>query len=462
MNGNGVPSHMEGQHYMKLHLFKVLNALIEKISGRNNKKQTPQAARPRREEKIEVSAEKTEKRPSKFSQIGLPKELLKSIEKMGYEEMTPIQEATYTTVMAGRDLCALAETGSGKTAACAIPLVQQVDIHENVIQGLVIVPTRELCIQYVGEIDKIGGGLGVVPFAVFGGFDKKIQIAKLRHEVHVLVATPGRLIDLLYDGEVSLSKVKCVVLDEADELLREGFLEDIEFIMSCMLQDHQTLLFAATMDEEITKLTHNYLRDPVYLSLIKKRAAPASIEHYFAYVHPNHKKEEMVKYLSREDVSQGIIFCNARYKVDKLFHDMRKELKDIDYIHAGLSQDKRSSLFRQFKKKQLRYLIATDVAGRGLDFTHVTHVVNWDFPDNGTQYTHRTGRSGRMGRSGRAFTLVTKGDLPRLRELVRKKKVTPRWIGKDPLRNTTQPKGAKQGRPRRYHRPARSRKPQST
>jgi len=441
---------------MKFNLFKAPRSLIAMISGKNNNKKAPQKVEQHRERTSTVPAQEEKKLPSKFSNIGLPKEVLTAIEKMGYDDMTPVQEATYPIIMSGQDLCALAETGSGKTAACAIPLVQQIDTKENAIQALVIVPTRELCIQYVGEIDKIGKGMGVVPFAVFGGFDKKIQTAKIKHEVHVLVATPGRLIDLLYDGVVRLSKVKCVVLDEADELLREGFLEDIEFIMSCILQEHQTLLFAATMDEEITKLTHNYLRDPVYLSLIKTRVAPASIEHYFAYVHPDHKKEEMVKYLAGEDAGQGIIFCNARYKVDNLFRDMRKDMKDIDYIHAGLSQDKRTSLFRQFKKKKLRYLIATDVAGRGLDFTHVTHIVNWDFPDTGTQYTHRTGRSGRMGKLGKAFTLVTKGDLPKLRELIRKRKVTPRWIGRDPLQISALPQGGTKKKGKKYYRPSRA------
>ena len=436
---------------MIVHLVRALRSFVAAISGRNNNKGMPQKAEQQGNGVGGTTARETEKGPSKFCDIGLPNEVLSAIEKMGYEEMTPVQEVTYPHIMAGQDLCALAETGSGKTAACAIPLVQQIDTTENAIQGLVIVPTRELCIQYVDEIEKIGREMGVIPFAVFGGFDKKIQVAKIKHEVHVLVATPGRLIDLLYDGVVNLSKVTCVVLDEADELLQEGFLEDIEFILSCMLQEHQTLLFAATMDEEIEKLTHNYLRSPIYLSLIKKRAAPVTIEHYFAYVHPNRKKEELIKYLTQEDVSQGIIFCNARYKVDSLFRDMRKELQDIDYIHAGLSQDKRSSLFRQFKKKKLRYLIATDVAGRGLDFTHITHVVNWDLPDNGVQYTHRTGRSGRMGKSGRAFTLVTKGDLPRLHELIRKRKVSPRWIGRDPFKKDTVPReGTKKGGKRYY------------
>jgi len=443
---------------MKFDLFKVLRSFI------SGKKEQQHAAEKEKthpvEEKKETSTRRKGKGPAEkkkehmqFRKLGLPSQVLGAIEKLGYREMTPIQEATYSIITSGQDLCALAETGSGKTAACSIPLVQKIDTSENAIQGLVIVPTRELCIQYVDEIEKIGAGVGVVSFAVFGGFSKEIQVAKIKHEVHILVATPGRLIDLLYDGVVSLSNVKCVILDEADELLQEGFLDDIEFIMSCMINKHQTLLFAATMDDDITKLSHDYLRNPEYISLIKKRAAPVSIEHYFTYLHPNRKEAGLIKYLEEEDVSQAIIFCNARHKVDKLFRNMRKHYKDIEYIHAGLSQNKRSSIFRQFKTKKLRYLIATDVAGRGLDFTHVSHVVNWDLPWDGTQYTHRTGRSGRMGRRGRAFTLVTRRDLPQLREIIRKKKIAPRWIGENPLQGNDTLQKEKPKKRRMHYRP---------
>ena len=457
---------------MKYDLFKVLRSFITFISGKNEQQPTAEKEKIHPVEKRkETSTGRNRKAPAKkvpaekvpaekkkermlFRELGLPPQILGAIEKIGYREMTPIQEATYSIIASGQDLCALAETGSGKTAACSIPLVQKIDTSLNAIQGLVIVPTRELCLQYVDEIEKVGAGAGVVSFAVFGGFSKEIQIAKIKHEVHILVATPGRLIDLLYDGVVILSNVKCVVLDEADELLKEGFLEDIEFIMSCMINKHQTLLFAATMDENITKLSHNFLREPEYISLIKKRAAPASIEHYFAYLHSSRKEASLTKYLEDEDVSQAIIFCNARHKVDKLFRDMRKHYKDIEYIHAGLSQNKRSSIFRQFKTKKLRYLIATDVAGRGLDFTHVSHVVNWDLPMDGTQYTHRTGRSGRMGRRGRAFSLVTRRDLPQLRELIRKKKIIPHWIGESPFKESKTPQEEKtpqRKRPYRRH-----------
>lgn len=378
-------------------------------------------------------------RPMKFRELDLPSNMLKALEMMGFEEMTPIQEATYPIIATGQDICALAETGSGKTAACAIPLIQKIDTAHNTIQGLVIVPTRELCLQYVDEIKMISAGTTIAPFGVYGGFDKDIQVAKLRHKVHILVATPGRLIDLLYDGAVNLSHIKCAILDEADELLRVGFLADIEFIMSCILHEHQTLLFAATMDDDIKKLAYDCLRTPKLISLIEKRAIPKSIEHYFSYLHPNRKQAELTGYLKRKDVNQTIIFCNARHKVNTLFRALQKDFKDIQYIHAGLSQDKRTSIFRQFKQKKILQLIATDVAGRGLDFSHVSHVVNWDFPRDEEQYTHRTGRSGRVGRKGVALSFITRHDLPNLRGIISKIKITPHWIGKDPFQENSIP-----------------------
>ncbi|MFH2137258.1 MAG: DEAD/DEAH box helicase [Candidatus Omnitrophota bacterium] len=369
----------------------------------------------------------------KFSELNLPSNILESLKKMGFEDMTPIQEATYPIIAAGQDLCALAETGSGKTAACAIPLIQKVDTSENTIQGLVIVPTRELCLQYVTDIQTIAQRTDLAPFAIYGGFSREIQIAKLKHGVHILVATPGRLIDLLYEGIVDLSNVKCAILDEADELLQEGFFSDIKLLMSCIIHEHQTILFSATMADDIKILAHDCLRDPVHISLIKKRAAPASIEHCFKYLHPKNKQQELESFLKSEKITQALIFCNARHLVDKLFRTLRNHVKDVEFIHAGLRQEKRTSIIRKFRKKEIHYLIATDVAGRGLDFSHVSHIINWDFPGGAEQYTHRTGRAGRMGRKGKAFTFVTKHDLPAFNALIIKKKVEPIWVGENPL-----------------------------
>ncbi len=375
----------------------------------------------------------------KFEELNLPSKILKSLKDMGFEDMTPIQEMTYPVIFSGQDLCALAETGSGKTAACAIPLVHKVDPELNAIQALVIVPIRELCIQYVAEIQSIATNTHVAPFGVYGGFSKSIQVAKLKHGVHILVATPGRLLDLLYDGIIDLTQVRCVILDEADELLKAGFLEDIERIMSCIRHEHQTLLFAATMAPDIRRMTDEFLKTPAHISLIKARAAPVSIEHWFNYVHPKDKQAALITYLETEKIKQVIIFCNARHKVDKLFSSLRKKISDVECIHAGLSQDKRSSIFRRFKSGKISCLIATDVAGRGLDFSRVSHVVNWNFAGVGEQYTHRTGRTGRMGRKGKALTFITKHDLETLRKLVVRNKITCLWIGKDPFKANIKP-----------------------
>jgi len=369
----------------------------------------------------------------KFSELNLPHTILDSLQRLGFKELTPIQEATYPIILTGRDLCALAETGSGKTGACAIPLIQKVDSKSKTIQGLVIVPTRELCIQYVDEVHKIAIRTSVDVFAAYGGFDKSIQVTKIKHGVHILVATPGRLMDLMYDGVVDLSDVRCVILDEADRLLEDGFLEGIEFILSCIRHEHQTLLFSATMSEETKKLANDCLRNPEQVSLINRQAVPKSIEHYFSYVSRETKEKVFLDYLGHEKVSQVIIFCNTRRMVDTLHRVMRKHFRDAEYIHAGLDQGKRSSIVRRFRAKKICYLVASDVASRGLDFSQVSHIINWDFP-RVEQYAHRTGRTGRMGRRGQALSLITKRDIPAVREVMRITNIMPRWLGSDPLK----------------------------
>ncbi|MBD3246744.1 MAG: DEAD/DEAH box helicase [Candidatus Omnitrophica bacterium] len=381
----------------------------------------------------------------KFSELNLPSSILEALNKMGFKELTPVQEATYPVIKEGKDLCALAETGSGKTSACAIPLVQKIDPNHNAVQALVIVPTRELCIQFVEEIHQIAIRTPIEPFAVYGGFDKSIQATKIKHGAHILVATPGRLMDLMYDGIVELGDIKCVILDEADRLLDEGFLEDIEFILSCIRHPHQTLLFSATMDDKTKKLIDEGLSNPVHISLISKRATPKSLEHYFTLVTRQTKDKVFLDYLQKEKIRQAIIFCNTRRGVNKLHQAVRKKVRDAEYIHSGLDQGKRSSIVRRFRAKRIRYLIATDVAGRGLDFSHVSHIINYDFPHI-EQYTHRTGRTGRMGRKGCAFSLVTKRDLPTVRKVVQTTKITPHWFGPDPLNEPPAPPEKRQSR----------------
>ena len=369
----------------------------------------------------------------KFSELGLKAEILKALADMGYNDLTPIQEKTFSPILGGRDLLARAETGSGKTAACGIPLVQMIDPSLNAIQALILVPTRELALQYVEEIDKISRFVDVTPFAIFGGFPMEIQKAKLSDGVHILVATPGRLIDFLYNStSIDLSSVHTLVLDEADVMLKMGFVEDIDFIMSCLVHDHQTLFFAATMPEEIDRLIKVYLKEPVRMELNKEQVAPQSLVHHFQYTGRRHRLNALIEYLKKERISQGIIFCNSRNHGEKLIKELEEKFKSIEYIHGGLEQSRRTSIFERFRRNQITFMVATDLASRGLDFSHVSHVINYDYPRGLESYTHRTGRTGRMGRSGIAMTFVTDEELGDLKSLFKTNRIDPVWHGDVP------------------------------
>jgi ATP-dependent RNA helicase DeaD len=373
----------------------------------------------------------------KFSELDLKPEILTALADMGYEDLTPIQEETFFPVLNGKDLLARAETGSGKTAACGIPLVQRVDPSVNAIQALILVPTRELALQYVEEIDHISKYSGVVPFAVFGGFSMEIQRAKLKDGVHILVATPGRLIDFLYNTtSIDLSSVRTLVLDEADEMLKMGFIEDVDFILSCMIHEHQTLFFAATMPEEINRLIRTYLKEPVRVELNKEQVAPQSLAHHFQFTGRRDRLKALIEYLKNEKISQAIIFCNSRHHGEKLTRDLEGTFKSLGYIHGGLEQSKRTSIFERFRRNEITFMVATDVAGRGLDFSHVSHVINYDYPCDAESYTHRTGRTGRMGRAGIAMTFVTDEELKGLRSLFKVNRIAPVWHGITPNTET--------------------------
>ncbi len=368
----------------------------------------------------------------KFTELDLSPEILRALKQMKYEELTPIQEYTFPHILAGKDIIARAETGSGKTGACAIPLVQQVDVDLNEVQALIMVPTRELALQYVQEIADIAQFTGVAPFAVYGGFSMQIQNAKFRHGVHILVATPGRLIDLLYNSPLSLKEVKTLVLDEADEMLNMGFIDDIEFIISCLVHDHQTLLFSATMPGQIKKLASEHLKDPVIVELNAKDIAPSSLEHYFRQVSGANRMATLLEYIRAEQPKQAIIFCKSRTNADKLHKHLQNELKSVDIIHGGFEQPRRTSLFNRFRSGKIKFMVATDVASRGLDFSHVSHVINYDFPNSLEAYTHRTGRTARMGRLGKALTLFSSRDIGTLKELIKKNRIEPKWLGSEP------------------------------
>lgn len=367
-----------------------------------------------------------------YKELDLKPKILAGLKDIGYESLTPVQEHTLPHILEGRDMIAKAETGSGKTAACGVPLVQAVDESLNAIQSLILVPTRELALQYVSEISSIAKHTKVAPFAVYGGFSMQIQMSKLAHGVHILVATPGRLIDLLYHSPLSLSEVRTFVLDEADEMLNMGFITDIEFVISCLVHEHQTLLFSATMPKPIAKLAQKYLKNPITIELNVDQIAPQNLTHQFKQINRGNHFETLVDYIEKEDPTQAIIFCNSRRNCDTLYDHLKQKKISAETIHGGMEQSKRTSLFNRFKAKKIMLMVATDVASRGLDFSHASHVINYDFPRGKEAYTHRTGRTARMGRKGTAVTFYAKGDLGDLKNLIKINRIKPVWLGSAP------------------------------
>ena len=389
----------------------------------------------------------------KFTDLDLKPKILAGLRDMGYVDLTPVQEKTFPHILAGTDIIARAETGSGKTAACAVPLVQMVDTSLKAVQSLILVPTRELALQYVGEISDIARKTGIAPSAVYGGFSMQIQVAKLNHGVDILVATPGRLIDMLRNTSLSLSNVRTFVLDEADEMLKMGFITDVEFIINCLIHEHQTLLFSATMPKEIGELARKYLKNPLTINLSKDQKAPQSLEHRFLKISSKNRLESLLKFMNEAKPKQAIIFCNSRHNAERLHDHIKKKFSSTEIIHGGLDQSRRTSLFNRFRRMEIKIMVATDLASRGLDFTHATHVINYDFPMDTDAYTHRTGRTARMGRKGVALTLFTKADMRSLKAVINVNRIQPVWQGAEPdLKNISRRRKSRK-RPSRSFRP---------
>lgn len=370
--------------------------------------------------------------PSGFEPLGLDPAILKALEKMNFKEPSPIQSQTIPLIQQKKDLIALAQTGSGKTAACAIPICNRVDIHQSTIQALIIVPTRELALQYATETQKIGLYKGVKAFAIFGGEDAHMQQSKLKHGVQVLVATPGRLIDFIYSRQIDLSHVETLILDEADEMLSMGFYDDLDFIIQCLIHPHQTLLFSATMPENIRKLAKQHMQSPLEISLIHQQASPTTIEHQFLYCQHNKRDQELIRLIEMFRPTQGIVFCHSRFQVEQVCRLLKHQFEGVDFLHAGLGQDIRTIVTNKFRSGKIHLLVATDVVSRGLDFSQVSHVFIYQLAADPDVYVHRSGRTGRYNRAGIVISLVTSRELPILRHILKHIKREPIWIDSPP------------------------------
>lgn len=364
----------------------------------------------------------------KFSELGLNDELLKAIKRSGFEEATPIQEQTIPLALAGKDVIGQAQTGTGKTAAFALPILQNLDKHNKTIQALIIEPTRELAIQTQEELFRLGRDEKARVQVVYGGADIGRQIRSLKNHVPaILVGTPGRLLDHLKRKTINLEGVNTIVLDEADEMLDMGFIQDIESILSYVKNRSQTLLFSATMPKPILRISEKFMHDPEIVRIKTKELTADLIDQYYVRCKDAEKFNIMCRLIDVESPDLAVIFVRTKRRVDEVTRGLQARGYNAAGIHGDLSQARRISVLKRFRAGKLDILVATDVAARGLDISGVTHVYNYDIPQDPDSYVHRIGRTGRAGQNGSSITFVTPNELGYMRtiEQLTKKKMTP-------------------------------------
>lgn len=360
-----------------------------------------------------------------FNALGISKPIMKALEKMGFEEATPIQEQTIPLGMQGKDVIGQAQTGTGKTAAFGIPMIEKIDQDMKKIQGLVVAPTRELAIQVSEEIHRLGKFKGVRTLPVYGGQHMDRQIRALKDGPHIVVATPGRLLDHIRRRTINISGVHTAVLDEADEMLNMGFIDDIRDILKAIPEQRQTLLFSATMPKEIRDIASTLMKKPEEVKVKSKEMTVSNIDQFFVEVHEKQKFDTLTNLLDIHAPELAIIFGRTKKRVDEVTEGLHARGFRAEGIHGDLTQGKRMSVLNKFKSGRIEILVATDVAARGLDISGVTHVYNLDVPQDPESYVHRIGRTGRAGKTGEAISFITPREMPHLNliEKVTKSKV---------------------------------------
>ena len=354
-----------------------------------------------------------------FESLGLEENLLQSLQAIGFVTPTPIQEKAIPVLLQGtKDFVGLAQTGTGKTAAFGLPLLQLIDKEQRTPQALIICPTRELCLQITSDLEKFRSVKAMVKVtAVYGGTSITQQIRDLKKGTHVVVATPGRLIDLIERRAIDLNDINYVVLDEADEMLNMGFKDDIEFILKETVNRHSMWLFSATMPSEIKQVSKRYMDKPFEVAVGKVNSTNVNIDHqYFLTQHVN-RYETLKRIIDFNPGIYGIIFTRTKADAQNITEQLVREGYDIDALHGDLTQAQRDKVMGRFREKSLQLLIATDVAARGIDVQGITHVINYELPDDTEVYTHRSGRTGRAGKSGVSISLITPREAYRLRQI---------------------------------------------
>jgi ATP-dependent RNA helicase DeaD len=352
--------------------------------------------------------------PHTFAELGIADDILRTIHEVGYEEPTPIQRQAIPILLAGRDVMAQSQTGTGKTAAFAVPMLQLLDPSALIVQGLVLTPTRELAVQVAGTIHKLGKSREVFDLPIYGGQPYDRQLRALKRGVHVVVGTPGRIMDHMRRGTLDLSQLRMLVLDEADQMLDMGFIEDIEFILEALPPERQVALFSATLPPRIRTLAKQYMHDPETLAIAQQGLTVPEVTQQYVETTRQGKLDALTRILDMDRPESAIVFVRTKKETDELGETLAARGYGVEVIHGDLNQAQRERTIAAFRGGRTDILVATDVASRGLDIPNVSHVINYDIPDDPEAYVHRIGRTARAGKEGIAVTFVT----PRERNLL--------------------------------------------
>ena len=352
-----------------------------------------------------------------FKDLPLSMEVMKSIEELGFSNLFPIQAEAIIPMLEGKDVIGQAKTGTGKTAAFGIPIIERLNSDVKSVQALVLDPTRELAIQVAEHIGQLGKYSSFTTLPIYGGESIQRQITALKRGVHIVVGTPGRIIDHLKRGTLRLSAVKIVILDEADRMLDMGFIDDIEYILSRTPRYRQTALFSATIDQTVMNVCNRYMNSPEKILVSKDEIAPLQIDQRYMIVNPANKFEVLCDILEKNHIERAIIFCRTRKYTSILADRLQRRGYDAKPLHAGFTQSQRNAVVSAFRNGKLRFLIATDIAARGLDIQGITHIINYDVPLDALVYFHRIGRTARVGNDGTAITLVGYGEIGQINRI---------------------------------------------
>ena len=366
---------------------------------------------PSSSDRIESDSLTQSESPASFAELDLSSEMMKALDRAGYESPSPVQAGVIPHALDEQDVLGQARTGTGKTAAFAIPILECVPLDgDRRPFALVLVPTRELAVQVLGEFNKLSHFLPINAVALYGGQPIRGQIAKLRNGAQILVGTPGRVLDHLSRGTFDARDLEVVVLDEADRMLDIGFRPDIEKILRRCDKDRQTLLLSATLPAPILRLAQRYMQDPVTLNFSDRDIAVETIDQYYFTVDANRKFELLKRLIQREDPTQAIVFCRTKRRTMWVELDLKKHFSDVGCMHGDMNQGQRNKVMARFREGKIKILVATDLVGRGIDISSISHIFNYDIPQYSDDYVHRVGRTGRMGRDGVAYTLVSPGE----------------------------------------------------